>query len=441
MREIVHWLQWRQDTDTPKITGRSFPPAICIQIVLPEDTLPAKSCGEPAVRHSGDEIRGHLEVTTCGTFNFEVTLAFEGVVRTWLGLQNDGDPSHLPPSAELQFLQETQKLFSDSSIRIIEGPFCKHRLPFRFIVPHQLISAHSDVHSDFLKLSPSTKQGHEFWAPTTKKMFRQPMIVYMVRIKRITTDKVVENFMRSTYQREIAVMPHTPLAPPLSIEAFPREYKPCVTRLVRQHRWTRPFGSIRLSAAEPPPLNVLASRYIPSTTATLSLAFIANRLHDSDIRPCEEWNCEVRYYLRIRTFYSTRKMQQMPTFSATKRDPYLEVREIRTTLEIREYSGLCWSKDDRYQWKATLKVPIRTIKKLLPTFLNQLSARQYAIVVQLSIKGLVHGVLELVLPLQVVYYPGGEELGDGAEDGDDLSPPRQEFMASNVDLLPPPYEL
>jgi hypothetical protein len=49
-----------------------------IQIILPEDTFEAKSNGEPMVRHSGDEIRGHLEVTTRGNFEFEVSLSFEG---------------------------------------------------------------------------------------------------------------------------------------------------------------------------------------------------------------------------------------------------------------------------------------------------------------------------------------------------------------------------
>jgi hypothetical protein len=78
MHDIAQWLQWRQDT--PQRMDRTLQPAISIQIILPEDPLAAKSNGEPTVRHSGDKIRGHLEVITCGTFDFEVSLSFEGLI-------------------------------------------------------------------------------------------------------------------------------------------------------------------------------------------------------------------------------------------------------------------------------------------------------------------------------------------------------------------------
>ena len=61
-----------------------FQPAISIRIVLPEDAFATKSKGEPTVRHSGDEIRGHLEVMTCGNFEFEVSISFEGLVSSFL---------------------------------------------------------------------------------------------------------------------------------------------------------------------------------------------------------------------------------------------------------------------------------------------------------------------------------------------------------------------
>ena len=72
----ARWLQRRQEK--PQRLGRILQPAMSIQIILPEDTLEAKSNGEPTVRHSGDEIRGYLEVTTRGNFEFEVSLSFEG---------------------------------------------------------------------------------------------------------------------------------------------------------------------------------------------------------------------------------------------------------------------------------------------------------------------------------------------------------------------------
>jgi hypothetical protein len=56
-------------------------------------------------------------------------------------------------------------------------------------------------------------------------------------------------------------------------------------------------------------------------------------------------------------------------------------------------------------WTASLAAPITASKNLLPTFLNQLSARQYDLVVRLSIKGFHHGRVELVLPVQVIFHP------------------------------------
>ena len=118
MLHTAQWLQWRQEK--PPKMDRIRQPAITIQIILPEDAFGAKSAAEPTVRHSGDEIRGHLEVMTCGDFEFEVSLSFEGLisifsgwlqrvinsglglVRTWVGFQNDGDPCRLPPTAEFQ---------------------------------------------------------------------------------------------------------------------------------------------------------------------------------------------------------------------------------------------------------------------------------------------------------------------------------------------------
>lgn len=441
------WLQLRQEK--PQRMDRILQPAISIQIILLEDTCGANSNGKPTVRHSGDDIRGHLEVTTRGNFEFEVNLSFEGLVRTWVGFQNDSDPYRLPPTAEFQFLQENQKLYSDPSTRSIKDQLYIYRLPFQFVVPHQLISARSDVQPDFLKLCPSTKQGPEYCFPTTRKLFQQPMILYAVRIKHIRTDKVVENFMKSTYQREIAIMPHTPPAPPLAMEAFTQEYRPSTMRCIRQHRWTRSLGTLRLSAAEPSPANVLSSGFGPSTTATLSLAFTPNCPCGFEIQPCE-WTCLVRYYLRIRTFYSTRRMQRMPTLSAAEKDPFLRVHEAKTAPEVREYSKLSWNNDNACQWTTHLNVPIRVTKNLLPTFLNQLSARQYAVVVRFSIKGHSHRVLELILPLQVIYYPALSEMlempqeeGTAARDEllSSVSYSRQEFTASNVDISPPSYDL
>ena len=364
-------------------------------------------------------------------------------------------------------------MFSDPSIRCYKDNLCIHRPRFRFVVPHELISARSDVHPDFLKLCPSTKQGLSFWGPVTRKTYRQPLIMYLIRIKRIKTDIPVESLLRPACQREIIIMPYTPANPPLVVEAFPREYKSFITRSLKQHRWTRSLGTLKISAVEPSPLNILALGPRLSTFAVFSLIFTPDHRCGFDVRPCE-WNYAVKYHLRNRTFYSTRRLERMPTGAAAKGDPVMRFRDKKTASEVREYGKISWNRDRQHRsseqdlspdvgkacpWTTALKVPINATKTLLPTFLNPLSARQYALVLRLRIKGLYHGVIELVLPVQVIYCPLSNpsiEIDDGGriESQDEISssvfllPPR--FMTQDVDSYnssgrydtsPPPYDI
>jgi hypothetical protein len=339
-------------------------------------------------------------------------------------------------------------VYSDPSTRSYEDNLYRQHLPFQFLVPYALISARSDVHSDFLKLCPSTKQGMTFCGPATRKIFQQPMIIYMICIKRIRTDKVVENFMRSTYQREITIIPYAPAAPPLMIEAFPREYNAAVTKSLKQHSWGRALGTLTLSAAEPSPINILAFTSRPSTSVVLSLVVRPTYPWDFEMRSCE-WKFVVSHYLRIRTFYSNQKLDGIPTLVTAKTNPSLRFHQQRTSSEVREYRSLSWKKDETCNWSTNIRVPIRATKTLLPTFLNQLSARQYAVVLRLSIQGISHGVIELVLPVQVIYYPAlgtRLEIEEGRNEDQDgiassTSSLLQEFMTSDVDVSPPPYDL
>jgi hypothetical protein len=144
--------------------------------------------------------------------------------------------------------------------------------------------------------------------------------------------------------------------------------------------------------------------------------------------------------------------------------------ESKLDFEIREYGRTVWKKQDTVSnsdticsWKTILKVPINTRKTLLPTFANPLSARQYAIVLQISIKGLHPNIMELILPIQVIYYPihlSRSALDEGmiSEDQNELSSTilgsRQDFRLlgnqerplpqrsqSPYDETPPPYDL
>lgn len=105
-------------------------------------------------------------------------------------------------------------------------------------------------------------------------------------------------------------------------------------------------------------------------------------------------------------------------------------------------------------WTSVLIVPVNASKDLLPTFLSPLSARRYALVLNLKVGGLSHGTLALETPIQVIYGPSEKSsrlsrtlLGQGQErlwnpdvvdmasmtfkDGSELQP--------ETVIKPPPY--
>lgn len=237
------------------------------------------------------------------------------------------------------------------------------------------------------------------------------MIMYLIRIKRIKTDLPVTTVQSARSHREIIVMPYTPPAPPLALELLQYEYRCSSTKPLRQHRWTKALGLLSISATEPSPLNVLAISPRPSTCVDLHIIFTSNSVSDLNGSP-SEWDMVVKQHLRSRTFYSTQWLQQLPTHVASRSSPLLKMRERKLSPEVREYQRIIWEKQDKFSdtdavssWKALLKVPVCTRKILLPTFANPLSARQYAVVLQFSIKGLYPNIIELILPVQVIHYP------------------------------------
>jgi hypothetical protein len=321
-----------------------------------------------------------------------------------------------------KFLRQIQHISSNSSMGCREDNLYVYHLPFRFTIPHKLISARSDVHPDFLKLCPSAKIGSRLMGPMSRKIYRQPIITYVIRIIRVQTGVVMKSPIRCQDEREILIMPWTPATPPLEIKHFPQEYKPFTSKCVKQQVWKRFLGHLHVSAVEPVPLNICTPAPRASTVVSVQLTFTP-KPPPCEIEVCpQEWKCVVKYYLRSRTFYSTRKLERMPTSLTTKTDPLLRMREEKNKWEVREFGLSCWGRGGPPQdgnlvqdeslrpWTTTLLLPINASKTLLPTFLNALSARQYALVLRLMIEGLHHATIELIVPTQVIYYPADADL-------------------------------
>lgn len=240
--------------------------------------------------------------------------------------------------------------------------------------------------------------------------------------------------LRGATEREVVVQVHHPPGPPVELSHFPHDYCTSIRKSLRECRWKCKFGTLSISAAEPPPLNTWTRELRPSIIAVLMLAFIPSRDYPCGLEPYKpsDWRYVVKYHLRSRTFFSTRVLTRIPTRRAAALDPHMQFEDRKFAFQEREVGTLTWSQvchccptlqrhsdgavrrivssnsaeeSGRCRWTSTLTVPIVAIKSLLPTFFNQLSARQYAVVLKLSVKGLRHAPLELVLPLQVFNYP------------------------------------
>ncbi|MCJ1383493.1 hypothetical protein MMC17_006607 [Xylographa soralifera] len=213
--------------------------------------------------------------------------------------------------------------------------------------------------------------------------------------------------------REIVIVPSTPAAPPLSLDEYPREYRPNSTATLKRRRWSRPIGRLNISAREPQAINVSTTAPRASTTVFIKLRFDPCTTCESEVRPYE-WDCDVEYYVRSRTFYTVKLLDEIPSISMMEANEHVRMDSKFSKSEIRQCSSHSWrldrlsrmgviqSSDENSPWMTTLVVPINASKTLTPTFLNPLSARRYSLVLRLSIKGLYHSIMELEVPLQIV---------------------------------------
>ena len=291
---------------------------------------------------------------------------------------------------------------------------------------------------EFLKLCPSTKVEPTFVEPSTGRVFGQPAITYVIKIRRILIEGCTsQTQVPCSEEREIDIKPFDGPAPPIDPSHFPYDYRTHITRRLRDCRWKHPFGALSASVAEPTPLDTWTSAPSASTMVTIQLSLTPTGRHPQKFEMFGQWSWQpvVTYHIRSRTVFSTCLLRRVPSLRDADLNPFIEVKDRKTRAERQKCGALVWSRDCRSShqtnpdtlqcggrsrassrsqeceehhscdWTATLTAPITAAKSLLPTFLNRLSARQYALVLRLDIEGLPHPVLKLVIPLQVIHCP------------------------------------
>ncbi len=314
----------------------------------------------------------------------------------------------------------------DVNLRNSQGGFHVYCLPFHFVVPYETISRHGDLNPEFLRLPPSTASKTTQFDP--RKTY--PQIQYFIQVAHIRIDAAINPYYYRHNLRYVNIVPYSSEALSLWVADFPEEYKTCTTSVLNRHPWIHTLGHIQLWAAEPNPVNLLTLAAQASTVLSLKMRFT----------PCItfkktsylwNWACSVSYCIRSQTFSSTRKLDQIPTLSAIRTDPTLGMVEKKTKWKTWDFHSLSWTKEDHEvleandtrgkqdeAWIATLDIPVNISTSLSPTFLNVLSARRYAIILRFSLKNLHHGVLELKVPVQLIYSPSdaaSQELGGSSQ--------------------------
>lgn len=253
---------------------------------------------------------------------------------------------------------------------------------------------------------------------------------------------------KSRCTREIKVMPSIPALPPLQIMHFPREYEMTCRKELKRHIWSSTLGSLQISAEEPQPLNLSSTAPRASTLASVNLSFRPSKTYTRVIPP--DWTVTVRYFLRSRTFYTTQPLTEIPNLDTVQSNPLVQMTTETTLPEVRQSNKLTWhlqphpstepsvSNGSTLLWTTTMKVPINASKTLIPTFLSPLSARRYALVMQIAIAPGCRQTLALELPIQVLHHPSSTG-GDGGNPVSDVTGDCIDPLTSDG-IMPPSFE-
>lgn len=287
------------------------------------------------------------------------------------------------------------------------------RVPFRFVIPHQLISAKSNLPSDYLNLAPSLKSGRALYGAFTANGYMQPNIVYMITANLVSCCGNVP-WVVSHDELEIKIMPSIKAAPPLQLAYYPSEFKIECERTLRRHFWGPSIGSIHCFSSEPEPINLAVSTPRAATLVCVKLEWTPRMDLGASASPYE-WEITSKYHLKSRTFCSDRPFTKRPTIPSSNTNSNLELRTATLESESRQCKSLGWRLDrlstrgtiqpegGTKRWVTFIKIPVNVSKNLSPIFLTPLSTLRYSIHLSIGVAGFSHYSTELEVPVQVIF--------------------------------------
>ena len=284
-------------------------------------------------------------------------------------------------------------------------------VPFRFKLP-QHAPFPDALAEPLLRLPPSLDAGKTL-IDTRGRTCMQPLIEYAVRSRATVYVPGGPQTVQVQRSRKIVLIPFTELAPPLEQEDFPGEFRSSSVTVLRKHPFVTPIGELTVAMDEPEPLKIWSGCERNCGKAWVKLIFQPSRTTQS--RACKaRWECSIDSYVRVKTFYSTMPLVEMPSDCLLRSNRHLrghselialEPRKADLNLDdfINEPSEGHLQSTEHINYSTKLLLPIDVADKLLPTFCTLLAARRYAFRVSVRIKGLIHQSAILEVPLQVCY--------------------------------------
>lgn len=237
----------------------------------------------------------------------------------------------------------------------------------------------------------------------------QPLIFYTITASMVLGQSgSITSSVEYNSVKQIQLIPRYGPLPPTAIDDFPADFIPHCQKQVRRGPWRRRLGFISVSTVEPPPI-ILGSVATKEILSCINITFTPYFPHTAGI----DWQflrCRLKSQLQINTFYSTRRMTQMPERSKSS-NPTLRFKTEFVQLEGQELTASRKTTNHscgppfKFDFEMSASIPLPSLQstEILPTFIHRYAARLYSLSMVIVLPDISHGSFELEVPIQMVY--------------------------------------
>ncbi|KAL2803001.1 hypothetical protein BJX63DRAFT_437371 [Aspergillus granulosus] len=316
-----------------------------------------------------------------------------------------------------------------------QGALKLYSFPFFFIVP-SATTRHDDGIQPLCQALPPSFEIISHLAPVIS-------ITYLVRAVLCFHTDGTQDELVATVTKNIKILPYTQIQPPLQTAWFPHEFTPSALIPLRRHIMGRSYGSLNFGAIEPFPLVYSSLSDSPSTNCELT---ITASITASAVNYLRSISLVINPAIYVRTFYSTRPIPCVSGRKSPTQDKQLRLEINMIQLESQRFVQMNWASkypsatvhqpgiraqqnenesgylDSPYEpstptpgssdilpenvlgvWETAIRVSVKPLKALLPTFCSALIARSYSLFLRVRVSGVYTRHVALEIPLQVVY--------------------------------------